>query len=162
MAKTNFQDPQTSEIISPHISGLQEAVGKLEESVGVETFQENGIPLNEVYIAEDDRYRIFQAPAGKRNWLSSPAPVIKKDGQVISEGFSIDYGGGSIVLDINDETEHVYTADATYTKSLDSSFKEHQSSPLPHLIQDLDTGKTYRYGLQIQNGITQFVYEEVV
>ena len=42
------------------------------------------------------------------------------------------------------------------------AISSHLADNMPHLIQDLDAGKTYRYGLQIQNGVTQFVYEEVV
>ena len=114
MPKTNFQDPGSSEIISPHISGLQEAVSKLEDVLGMQTTAEVGIPLSEVYISDSDRYRIFQAPAGKRNWVASPAPVIKKNDVVISTGFSTEYSGGAIVLESNALSTDVFTADITY------------------------------------------------
>lgn len=119
MARTNWQDPKTSEIRSTHISGLQEAVGKLEESVGIETVSETGIPLIEVYISSDDRYRMFQAPEGKRNWLLSPAPVIKKNGVVITDDFEIDYGGGAVIFTTPISESDILTADATYTKKTD-------------------------------------------
>lgn len=119
MAKTNWQDPKTSEVRSTHISGLQEAVGKLEESVGIETVSETGIPLIEVYISSDDRYRMFQAPEGKRNWLLSPAPVIKKNGVVITDDFEIDYGGGAVIFTTPISESDILTADATYTKKTD-------------------------------------------
>lgn len=115
MPKTNWQDPQTSELRSTHISGLMEAVGKIEDVVGMNTFAEAGIALTEVFISAGDRYRIYQAPAGKRNWLASPAPVIKKNGGVISSGFTIDYGGGAIIVSPAAIVSDVFTADATYT-----------------------------------------------
>ena len=43
-----------------------------------------------------------------------------------------------------------------------TALTQHTKDSMPHLIQDLDSGKTYKYGLQIQNGVTQFIYEEVV
>jgi len=119
MAKTNWQDPKTSEIISPHISGLQEAVGKIEESIGIETISETNIPLSEVYIADDDRCRIYQAPEGKRNWVSSPAPIIKKNGTVITTGFTIDYGGGAVIFSTPLLKTNTLTSDVTYTKIIE-------------------------------------------
>lgn len=119
MAKTNWQDPKTSEIRSTHISGLQEAVGKIEESIGVETVSETNIPLEEVFISNDDRCRIFQAPEGKRNWLSSPTPVINKNGTVIIDDFEIDYGGGAIIFTNPILPTDTLTADVTYTKKVE-------------------------------------------
>lgn len=115
MARTNWQDPKTSEIISPQISGLQEAVGKIEESIGIDSVAETGIPLSEVFIADDDRCRIFQAPEGKRNWLLSPTPIIKKNDAAITEGFEVDYGGGAIIFTNPILPTDTLTADVTYT-----------------------------------------------
>lgn len=160
--KTNYQDPQTSEMRSTHISGAFEALGKLEDSIGMETVAETGIALTEVYISAEDRYRIYQAPAGKRNWVASPAPVIKKNGVVVTEGFTIDYAGGAIIASPSAISTDVFTADVTYVTAMATSFKTHLADGMPHLIQDITSNKTYRYGLQIQNGVTQFIYEEVV
>lgn len=119
MAKTNWQDPKTSEIRSTHISGLQEAIGKLEESIGIETTSETNVPLSEVYIADDDRCRIYQSPEGKRNWLLSPTPSIKKNGVIITDDFEIDYGGGAVIFTTPLlETDNL-TADIIYTKKVD-------------------------------------------
>ena len=119
MAKTNWQDPQSTEIISPHISGLQEAIGKIEESIGIETQAETGIALSEVFISNDDRYRIYQAAEGKRNWLSSPAPVIKKNGVIINDDFVIEYGGGAVIFTNPLTIDDVLTADVTYTVKIE-------------------------------------------
>lgn len=115
MAKTNWQDPQSTEIISPHISGLQEAAGKIEESIGLPTISETGMVLSEVFISNDDRYRIFQAPQGKRNWVVSPAPIIKKNGTIINSDFTIDFGGGAVIFTNPITGGDILTADATYT-----------------------------------------------
>lgn len=139
LAKTNFQDPGSSEIISPHVSGLQEAVGKIEDALDINTASDTGISLSEVYISSDDRYRIYQAPKAKRNWLSSPAPVIKKNGGVITEGFTIDYGGGAIILSSAALDTDTFTADVTYTintsneiSTTKSNLSSHESASNPH------------------------------
>lgn len=119
MAKTNWQDPKTSEIRSTHISGLQEAVGKLEESIGIETVSETNIPLSEVFISNDDRCRIYQAPESKRNWLLSPAPIIKKNDSIITDDFEIDYGGGAVIFTTPIQETDVVSVDATYTKKVE-------------------------------------------
>lgn len=118
MAKTNWQDPKTGEIISPHISGLQEAVGKLEESIGMESKFEEDISMSEVFISNDDRCRIYQAPEGKRNWLSSPTPIVKKNGDIITDDFSIDYGGGAIIFTTPLSSSDNLTADVAYTQGV--------------------------------------------
>jgi hypothetical protein len=121
MAKTNWQDPKTSEMRSTHVAGLMEAVGKIEDSIGMESVYETNVPLTEVFISSDDRYRIFQAPEGKRNWTAEQPPVIKRNGSIITSGFEIDYGGGAIVLNVNDTVENTYTADVTYIKQTEIS-----------------------------------------
>jgi hypothetical protein len=124
MAKTNWQDPKTSEMRSTHVAGLMEAVGKIEDSIGMESVYETNVPLTEVFISSDDRYRIFQAPEGKRNWTAEQPPVIKRNGSIITSGFEIDYGGGAIVLNVNDTVENTYTADVTYIAKDDVSLRE--------------------------------------
>lgn len=115
--KTNWQDPQTSEIRSTHISGLQEIAGKIEDILDLQLEAETGVTLTEVYISETDRYRIYQAPLGKRNWAASPAPVIYKNGVQITSGFTIDYGGGAIILSPAATSTDVFTADFSRVKT---------------------------------------------
>ncbi len=136
MAKTNWQDPKTSEMRSTHVSGLMEAVGKIEDSIGMESVFETNVPLTEVFISSDDRYRIFQAPEGKRNWTAEQAPVIKRNGSIITSGFEIDYGGGAIILNVNDTVENTYTADVKYTKTTEidvsADINAHNTSGTAH------------------------------
>ena len=122
MSKTYWQDPRSTEIRSTHISGLQEAVGKIEESIGIETKSEVDISLSEVFISNDDRCRIYQAPEGKRNWLSYPAPVIKKNGIVTTDDFEIDYGGGAVIFTTPILETDTIAVDVAYTLA-DSDIK---------------------------------------
>lgn len=47
-------------------------------------------------------------------------------------------------------------------KSIQAQFDEHKADNMPHLIKDITNNKTYRYGLQVKDGVTQFIYEEVL
>jgi hypothetical protein len=136
MAKTNFQDPGSTEVRSTHISGLQEAVNKIEESLVMDSVAESDVALSEVYISEDDRYRIYQAPAGKRNWLASPAPVIKKNTVEITTGFTIDYGGGAVVFNPSLISTDTVTASFTRTKN-ESGLNSHLLDYANKLFCDL-------------------------
>ncbi len=116
MPRTNWQDPGSSEVRSTHISGLQEAVGKIEDILNMQLQAETNVELSEVYISEQNRYRIFQAPEGKRNWASDPAPVIKKNGVPIASGFVIDYGGGAVIFSTPLSGTDTVTADFSRVK----------------------------------------------
>ena len=121
MPKANWQDPQTSEIRSTQIAGLQEAVGKFEDALDMQTTAVANQALVEVYIKTDDRYRIYQI-ADKRNWLASPAPVIKVNGGVVASGFTIDYGGGAVIFNPRLTGSDTVTADFTYTNATSGKF----------------------------------------
>ena len=59
---------------------------------------------------------------------------------------------------INARTSVLYGTFTSLKERLDS----HESSPTPHLLVDVTTNTTYKYGLQQQNGFVQFIYEEVI
>ena len=163
MPKTNWQDPGSSEVRSTHISGLQEAIGKIEDILDVQLQAETDIPLTEVYIKEDDRYRIYQAPEGKRNWATSPAPVIKKNSVPISTGFTIDYGGGAVIFSAPLSGTDTVTADVSYTKTADNALAAHKAENMPHQFINHKENKTYKFGFQVSvDGKPQIIYEEVV
>jgi hypothetical protein len=128
--KTNYQDPQTSEIRSTHISGAYEALGKIEDILDMQLQAETGVALNHVFTQYLDpptnsivEYRIYQAPAGKRNWASSPAPVIKKNGVAITEGYTIDYAGGAIIVSPGAISTDAFTADVSRLKAQTRSYE---------------------------------------
>ena len=92
-------DPLTTEATSPFLAGLSEGLSRIASILNLTTTTLTDSAMSEVYIGEDDRYRIYQVAAGNRLWLSDPAPVVKKNGSVITPvgaSFTIDYIGGSI------------------------------------------------------------------
>ncbi len=122
MAKTNWVDRDTQPMRSSHINALQDAISKFEDILDVGVVAEVGVDLSPISVPSDE-YRIFQATAGKRNWLLSPAPVIKKNGTTISTGFIIDYAGGSIEFSTNLLDTDDITADISYVTNITQSPK---------------------------------------
>lgn len=119
MSRTPMFDPMTSDARSSLIAGLTEACNKIAGILDMKTNTAENISLPELYIEPTDRYRIYQAPLGNKLWLHEPAPVIKKNGTVIepeTDGFSIDYLGGSIAFESGYTLNEwdVITADVTY------------------------------------------------
>lgn len=120
MPKSVYTDPQDGEIKSTDISGLQDAVGKMEDALGLGATAETDVSLANVpayNTSGTQEYRIYQSPAGKRNWVNSPAPTVKKNGSTITTGFSIDYGGGAILLDSTALNTDTFTASFSRTNS---------------------------------------------
>lgn len=135
MAKIPMHDPLSKEARSSWLAGLTEAANKLSGLLEMKTETLNNLPLPELFISEDDRYRIFQAPLGNKLWLSSPAPVIKKNGVVITpdnDYFTVDCLGGSVVFDEN----HRLTAGDSLT--VDALHIAEGSGKLEDLTNDID------------------------
>lgn len=119
MAKTPTFDPMTSDVRSSLIAGLTEACNKISSTLDLKTETMENLPMPELFIASNDRCRIYQAPVGNKLWMAVPAPVIKKNGIIISPNtdyFTIDYLGGSIAFDENHRLQEsdVVTVSATY------------------------------------------------
>ena len=102
MAKIPQQNPLSSEIRSPLITGAIEGLNKISSILEMGTTEYENIPLEEVFISDKDRYRIYQVSEDKRLWLNFPNVIIKKNGNIItptSDFFTIDYIGGSIAFE---------------------------------------------------------------
>ena len=106
MANTFWEDKASTEILSSNISGLQDAVKNIEQSINMKI---EDVTDYELTLSADARgvNRIVEA-VGKRNWLNDPAPVIEiEDGGgrwadiefMIGHGnYEIDYAGGAVIL----------------------------------------------------------------
>lgn len=135
MANVPMYDPLSSEARSSWIAGLTEACNKISQTLNMKTGTFKGLELSELYISKDDRYRIYQAALGNKLWLSSPAPIIKKNGLVItpsSDNFTIDYLGGSIVF----ERGHTLTENDTIT--VDATYIIDESNTIRQILSKIE------------------------
>lgn len=118
MANTNWVDKNGSEILSTHINGMQDSLKKLETALNMGTTTETNIAMTNI-----SNYRIYEAPVGKRNWVISPAPVVKKNGNTITTGFTIDYAGGALIFSPALTSSDVIKVDATYINNTSTANK---------------------------------------
>lgn len=103
MAQIYSQNPGSTEIQSPLIAGITEALAKISSILNLETKTIEDFQLTPISIdnTEDNKNRIYEASSGNRLWLNDPAPTFKKNGSVITqdtEQFTVDYVGGSITF----------------------------------------------------------------
>lgn len=118
MANTPFDDLGTEEILSTRISGIQDAVKNIEQSLNMDT---EAVSEESLTLLADamGRYRIAEA-VGKRNWLDDPAPVIEQynggSWTQISTGFTIDYAGGAVIF-ADDKVGEQFRASFTRVKN---------------------------------------------
>ena len=134
MANIPTYDPGSSEARSPLIAGLTEAANKISSVLSMKTREYSNEPLDEVYISATDRYRIYQVDMGKRLWLASPTPIIRKNGNIIkpeTDYFSIDYVGGSIAFD---EAYRIVSSDSI---TADFTCVTGESSVLSEILNDI-------------------------
>lgn len=142
MANTPMYDPLTSEARSSWLAGLTEACNKISNTLNLQTAKVTGYQLNELFISEDDRCRIYQADLGYKLWMNDPEPVIMNNGLVITperDNFTIDYLGGSIIFEhgFQPDPGDIITASFTYVvgtsntiSELNKAIKDAQSSAL--------------------------------
>ena len=121
MSQIVTQNPGSSEIQSPLIAGITEGLNKLSAVLNLKTGTLEDVQLTAVSIdnEEKNKNRIYEANFGNRLWLSSPAPVIKKNGSEITQSgsnFTIDYIGGSITFSVESKPSDgdKITVSATY------------------------------------------------
>ena len=121
MAQIVTQNPGSSEVQSALIAGITEGLNKISSTLNLKTSTLSDVQLTPVSIdnQEKNKNRIYEAPAGNKLWLSEPAPVIKKNGSVITQSgsnFTIDLIGGSVTFSQDDRPSDsdVITVTATY------------------------------------------------
>lgn len=121
MANIPMQNPGSTEIQSPIIAGITEALSKLSSTLNLETTALSDVKLSNVETDEmsENKNKIYEAPFDSKLWLSAPAPIIKKNGSPISQEttpYVIDYVGGSIKFQTALENIDVVTASFTCIK----------------------------------------------
>lgn len=121
MAQIVTQNPGSSEVQSALIAGITEGLNKISATLNLKTSTLSDVQLTPVSIdnQEKNKNRIYEAPTGNKLWLSEPAPVIKKNGSVITQSgsnFTIDLIGGSVTFSQDDRPSDsdAITVTATY------------------------------------------------
>lgn len=143
MAKMPTFDPRDSEVLSPLMAGFSEGLGVLSSILDLNTKQIKGVTLEKLPWIDSEGHTVigvlYQAPANNKLWLTTPYPVIRKNGAIITESsdhFSIDPIGGGLFFEEQYALleEDVVTVDATIVTA--------ESATIYNILQDISDLKT--------------------
>ena len=143
MAKMPFYDPRDSEILSPLMAGFSEGLGVLSEILNLNTKTIKGVALEKLTWINSEGHTVlgmlYQAPQGNKLWLTTPYPVIRKNGTIITESadhFTIDPIGGGLFF----EEQYALLEDDEVT--VDATVVTPSSQALYSILQDISDLKT--------------------
>ena len=143
MAKMPTFDPRDSEVLSPLMAGFSEGLGVLSSILDLNTKQIKGVTLEKLPWTNAEGHTVigmlYQAPENNKLWLTTPYPVIRKNGAIITESadhFSIDPIGGGLFFEEQYALleEDVVTVDATIVTA--------ESATIYNILQDISDLKT--------------------
>lgn len=143
MAKMPFYDPRDSEVLSPLMAGFSEGLGVLSEILNLNTKTIKGVALEKLTWINSEGHTVlgmlYQAPQGNKLWLTTPYPVIRKNGTIITESadhFTIDPIGGGLFF----EEQYALLEDDEVT--VDATVVTPNSQALYSILQDISDLKT--------------------
>lgn len=143
MAKMPFYDPRDSEVLSPLMAGFSEGLGVLSEILNLNTKTIKGVALEKLTWIDSEGHTVlgmlYQAPPGNKLWLTTPYPVIRKNGAIITESadhFTIDPIGGGLFF----EEQYALLEDDEVT--VDATVVTPSSQALYSILQDISDLKT--------------------
>lgn len=143
MAKMPFYDPRDSEVLSPLMAGFSEGLGVLSEILNLNTKTIRGVALEKLTWINSEGHTVlgmlYQAPQGNKLWLTTPYPVIRKNGTIITESadhFTIDPIGGGLFF----EEQYALLEDDEVT--VDATVVTPSSQALYSILQDISDLKT--------------------
>ncbi|MED3647776.1 hypothetical protein P4475_13385 [Halalkalibacterium halodurans] len=142
MAQTPYSDLSSQDILSAHISGLQHDIIKIQQVLDMKTDTISHHAL--VPVADQDdpslRYRIYEGTV--RNWLNSPAPIIRRNGEVVSANeYAVSPAHGVVVFNQQQNANVEITADFIHVIGESDRIEtlEEEVSSLEEDINELQT-----------------------
>ena len=143
MAKMPMFDPRDSEVLSPLMAGFSEGLGVLSSILDLNTKQIKGVTLEKLPWINSEGHTVigvlYQAPANNKLWLTTPYPVIRKNGAVITESadhFTIDPIGGGLFF------EEQYALLDSDVVTVDATVVTAESATIYNILQDISDLKT--------------------
>lgn len=143
MAKMPMFDPRDSEVLSPLMAGFSEGLGVLSSILDLNTKQIKGVTLEKLPWINSEGHTVigvlYQAPANNKLWLTTPYPVIRKNGAIITESadhFSIDPIGGGLFF------EEQYALLDSDVVTVDATVVTAESATIYNILQDISDLKT--------------------
>ena len=143
MAKMPTFDPRDSEVLSPLMAGFSEGLGVLSSILYLKTKANKGVTLEKLPWIKSEGHTVigalYQAPANNKLWLTTPYPVIRKNGAIITESadhFLIDPIGGGLFF------EEQYALLDSDVVTVDATIVTAESATIYNILQDISDLKT--------------------
>ncbi len=143
MANIPRYDPRDSEVLSPLMAGFSEALVKLSSVLNLNTKTITNVELEKLPWTNSQGKTVmgvlYQAPDNNKLWVTSPAPVIRKNGAVINPAtnyFTIDPIGGGIFF------QEEYSLLESDTVTVDATIVVSESKALYDILNDISELKT--------------------
>lgn len=143
MAKMPIFDPRDSEVLSPLMAGFSEGLGVLSSILDLNTKQIKGVTLEKLPWTNAEGHTVigmlYQAPENNKLWLTTPSPVIRKNGAIITpsaDHFTIDPVGGGLFF----EEQYALLEDDNVT--VDATIVTSSSKTIYDILQDISDLKT--------------------
>lgn len=143
MAKMPIFDPRDSEVLSPLMAGFSEGLGVLSSILDLNTKQIKGVTLEKLPWTNAEGHTVigmlYQAPENNKLWLTTPSPVIRKNGAIITpsaDHFTIDPVGGGLFF----EEQYALLEDDNVT--VDATIVTSSSKTIYNILQDISELKT--------------------
>lgn len=135
MATTPFPNLGSTNILSAHLNGVQQAINRLEGLLDPGTVAKSGQAMTPVTDQVDPSFHYTIYFAAERNWLNSPNPVIYRNGTPVAAGeYDLLAAYGAVVFHSAQSAGDTITAD--YTRLALSS------SVLNQITQDISDRAT--------------------
>jgi len=128
MATTPFKKVISREMYGADISGLQDAINKIETVLDMHTAGAANHALHAVSDQPEpaQHRRLYEGTI--RNWLETPTPIVRRSGVVVpSVEYTLYAAQGLVVFHQQQEISATVTADFTYIRS-ESPFSNHVGS----------------------------------
>lgn len=143
MANIPRYDPRDSEVLSPLMAGFSEALVKLSSVLNLNTKTITNVELEKLPWTNSQGKTVmgvlYQAPDNNKLWVTSPAPVIRKNDAVINPAtnyFTIDPIGGGIFF------QEEYSLLESDTVTVDATIVVPESKALYDILNDISELKT--------------------
>lgn len=143
MLITPFKRVPSREIYGADISGLQAAVNRCEGVLSLGTAAVSGYVMTAVADQAEPSLHRYIYEADIRGWLEAPAPVVRRNGVIVSAvEYVLHAAQGAVVFHLQQATDALITADFTHVTGASALTGHPARTDNPHAVTAAQSGAT--------------------
>jgi len=141
MLITPFKRVPSREIYGADISGLQAAVNRCEGVLSLGTAAVSGYVMTAVADQAEPSLHRYIYEADIRGWLEAPAPVVRRNGVIVSAvEYVLHAAQGAVVFHLQQATDALITADFTHVTGASALTGHPARTDNPHAVTAAQVG----------------------